>query len=321
MSFSTLIFCPFSAFLKCDRENEEHVYADLLDVCSSNDQSSGRLWNILDFFIFVFNPSIFSFLRRRSQTDGVLRHLEYQTHMPLVSRVFCLLCGFVTPKRNTQQSSGTRRISIGVAGGGGGRGDKGYRIHMTCYTLGSRWMHDSLRANLLAGYREKFLFLCPSLLHRSLSSYLFTRFDLHSKWRSSTFFQFSNYCWRLLAGNSVEMRELKQSEEKPILLVSNPYVTDSSLSSSKPLPFRPDQNNDHNVVGQGDVSLVLENPGGQESQSESFLRVKDDFVHQQESSEETEVESDRHQHQHRYEDAVDGESFVIDFPSGGGFSL
>lgn len=78
--------------------------------------------------------------------------------------------------------------------GGGGRGDKGYRIHMTCYTLGSRWMHDSLRANPLAGYREKFLFLCPSLLHRSLSSYLFTRFDLHSKWRSSTFFQFSNYC-------------------------------------------------------------------------------------------------------------------------------
>lgn len=129
MSFSTLIFCPFSAFLKCDRENEEHVYADLLDVCSSNDQSSGRLWNILDFFIFVFNPSIFSFLRRRSQTDGVLRHLEYQTHMPLVSRVFCLLCGFVTPKRNTQQSSGTRRISIGVAGGGGGLGaikDIGY---------------------------------------------------------------------------------------------------------------------------------------------------------------------------------------------------
>ena len=127
------------------------------------------------------------------------------------------------------------------------------------------------------------------------------------------------------------MRELKQSEEKPILLVSNPYVTDSSLSSSRPLPFRPDQNNDHNVVGQGDVSLVvvgqgdvslvLENPGGQESQSESFLRVKDDFVHQQESSEETEVESDRHQHQHRHGDAVDGESFVIDFPSGGGFSL
>ena len=118
------------------------------------------------------------------------------------------------------------------------------------------------------------------------------------------------------------MKEVKQSEEKPILLVSNPYVTDSSLSSSKPLPFRPDQNNDHNVVGQGDVSLVLENPGGQESQSESFLRVKDDFVHhEQESSQETEVESDPHQHQHRHEDAVDGESLVIDFPSGGGFSL
>ena len=127
------------------------------------------------------------------------------------------------------------------------------------------------------------------------------------------------------------MRELKQSEEKPILLVSNPYVTDSSLSSSRPLPFRPDQNNDHNVVGQGDVSLVvvgqgdvslvLENPGDQESQSESLLRVKDDFVHQQESSEETEVESDHHQHQHHHGDAVDGESFVIDFPSGGGFSL
>ena len=117
------------------------------------------------------------------------------------------------------------------------------------------------------------------------------------------------------------MKEVKQSEEKPILLVSNPYVTDSSLSSSKPLPFRPDQNNGHNVVGQGDVSMVLENPGGQKSQSESLLRVKDDFVHQQESSQETEVESDPHQHQHRHEDAVDGESLVIDFPSGGGFSL
>ena len=117
------------------------------------------------------------------------------------------------------------------------------------------------------------------------------------------------------------MKELKQSEEKPVLLVANPYVTDSSPSGSRPLPFRPDQNNDHTVVGQGDVSLVLENPGGQESQSESFLRVKDDFVHQQESSEETEVESDHHQHQHRHGDAVDGESFVIDFPSGGGFSL
>ena len=117
------------------------------------------------------------------------------------------------------------------------------------------------------------------------------------------------------------MKELKQSEEKPILLVSNPYATDSSVSSSRPLPFRIDQNNDHNVVGQGDVSMVLENPGGQESQSESLLRVKDDFVHQQESSEEKEVESDHHQHQHHHEDAVEGECFVIDFPSGGWFSL
>ena len=115
------------------------------------------------------------------------------------------------------------------------------------------------------------------------------------------------------------MKELKQSEEKPVLLVSNPYVTDSSLSSTKPLPFRPDQDNGHNVVGQDDVSMVLENPGGQKSQSESLLRVGDDFVHQQESSEETEVESDHHQHQHRHEDAVDGECFVIGFPRGGGF--
>ena len=113
------------------------------------------------------------------------------------------------------------------------------------------------------------------------------------------------------------MKELKQSEEKPILLVVNPYVTDSSLSSRRPLPFWPDQNNGHNVVGQGDVSMVLENPGGQESQSESLLRAEDDFVHQQESSEETEVESDHHQHQHHHEDAVDGKCFVIDFPSGG----
>lgn len=213
-------------------------------------------------------------------------------------------------------------LALGWGGGGGGeRGDKGCRIHMTCYTLGSSWMHDSLRASPLAVYREKFLFICPSRFHRSLANYLVTRFDLHSKWRSWTVFQFSNYCWRLLAGNSVEMKELKQSEEKPILLVSNPYVTDSSVSSSRPLPLRPDQNNGHNVDGQGDVSMVLENPGSQESQSESLLRVKDDFVHQQESSEETEVESDHHQHQHRHGDAVDGECFVIDFPRGGGFFL
>jgi len=117
------------------------------------------------------------------------------------------------------------------------------------------------------------------------------------------------------------MKELKQSEEKPILLVANPYATDSSLPSSRPLPFRLDQNNGHNVVGQGDVSMVLENPGGEESQSESLLRVKDDFVHQQESSEEKEVESDHHERQHRHGDAVDGECFVIDFPSRGGFFL
>jgi len=43
ISFSVLNFCPFSAFLKSDRENEEHVYADLIDVCSSNDHSSGQL--------------------------------------------------------------------------------------------------------------------------------------------------------------------------------------------------------------------------------------------------------------------------------------
>ena len=92
---------------------------------------------------------------------------------------------------------GTRRIALGWGGGGVGgerRGDKGYRIHMTCYILGSSWMHDCLRANPLAGYREKFLFFCPSRLHYLLSSYLVTPFDLHSKWRTSTVFQFSNYC-------------------------------------------------------------------------------------------------------------------------------
>ena len=107
------------------------------------------------------------------------------------------------------------------------------------------------------------------------------------------------------------MKEVKQSEEKPILLVGNPYVTDSLLSSPRPLPFQPDQNNGHNVVGQGDVSMVLENPSFQGSQSEALLRVEDDFVHQQEASEEKEEETrDHHHHQHRREDAVDGEFYV-----------
>ena len=107
------------------------------------------------------------------------------------------------------------------------------------------------------------------------------------------------------------MKELKQSEEKPILLVANPYVTDSSLPSPRPLPFRPDQNNGHNVVGQGDVSMVVENPSFQGSQSEELLRAGEDFVHQQEASEEKEEETpDHHQHQHRREDAVDGEFYV-----------
>ena len=112
-------------------------------------------------------------------------------------------------------------------------------------------------------------------------------------------------------GNSVEMKEVKQSEEKPTLLVANTYVKDSSLSSPRHLPLRPDQNNGHNGVGQSDVSMVLENPSFQWRQSESLLRVGDDFVHQQEASEEKEVETpDHHHQQHRREDAVDGEFYV-----------
>ena len=107
------------------------------------------------------------------------------------------------------------------------------------------------------------------------------------------------------------MKEVKQSEEKPILLVTNSYVTDSSLSRPRPLPFQPDQDNGHNVVGQGDVSMVVENPSVQGSQSEELLRAGEDFVHQQEASEEKEEETpDHHQHQHRREDAVDGEFYV-----------
>ena len=76
--------------MKCDRENEEHVYDDLSDVCSSNEQTSGRLREVLDFFIFVFNLSFFFVLRQRARADGVLRHLKYKTHMLLVRKVFCL---------------------------------------------------------------------------------------------------------------------------------------------------------------------------------------------------------------------------------------
>ena len=42
----------FLLFFKSNRENEEHVYDDLLAVCSSNEQISGSLQEIL-FFVFI----------------------------------------------------------------------------------------------------------------------------------------------------------------------------------------------------------------------------------------------------------------------------
>ena len=48
-----LLFYYFFIFLfKCDRENEEHVYDDLLAVFSSNEQISGSLQEIL-FFLMI----------------------------------------------------------------------------------------------------------------------------------------------------------------------------------------------------------------------------------------------------------------------------
>ena len=52
-----LLFDYFFIFLfKCDRKNEDHVYDELLAVCSSNEQISGSLQEILFFF---FNDSCF----------------------------------------------------------------------------------------------------------------------------------------------------------------------------------------------------------------------------------------------------------------------
>ena len=45
-----LLFLYFS--LKSIKENEEHVYDDLLAVCSSNEQISGSLQEIL-FFLMI----------------------------------------------------------------------------------------------------------------------------------------------------------------------------------------------------------------------------------------------------------------------------
>ena len=38
-----LFYCFFIFLFKSNRENEEHVYDDLLAVCSSNEQISGSL--------------------------------------------------------------------------------------------------------------------------------------------------------------------------------------------------------------------------------------------------------------------------------------
>ena len=40
-------YCFFIFLFKSNRENEEHVYDDLLAVCSSNEQISGSLQEIL----------------------------------------------------------------------------------------------------------------------------------------------------------------------------------------------------------------------------------------------------------------------------------
>ena len=49
-----LLFDYFFIFLfKCDRKNEEHVYDELLAVCSSNEQIYGSLQEILFFFLMI----------------------------------------------------------------------------------------------------------------------------------------------------------------------------------------------------------------------------------------------------------------------------
>ena len=48
-------YCFFIFLFKSNRENEEHVYDDLLAVCSSNEQISGSLQEIL----FFSNDSCF----------------------------------------------------------------------------------------------------------------------------------------------------------------------------------------------------------------------------------------------------------------------
>ena len=65
--FVLLCFYCFFIFLsKSDRENEEHVYDDLLPVCSSNKNISGSFQEIQFFFSLVFEW--FMFLSRLSKS-------------------------------------------------------------------------------------------------------------------------------------------------------------------------------------------------------------------------------------------------------------
>ena len=52
----SVIYYFFTFLFKSDRENEEHVYDDLLAVCSTNEQISGSLQEKLCCF---FNDSCF----------------------------------------------------------------------------------------------------------------------------------------------------------------------------------------------------------------------------------------------------------------------
>ena len=69
---------------KSDRENEEHVYEELLAVRSSNEQISGSLREKLCCFV---NDSCFC---DSCQTYSVFPHFFYQTKAMLVSKAYCL---------------------------------------------------------------------------------------------------------------------------------------------------------------------------------------------------------------------------------------
>ena len=54
-----LLYCFFIFLFKPDRENEEHLYDDLLPVCSSNEKISGSFQEIQFFSLLFLNDSCF----------------------------------------------------------------------------------------------------------------------------------------------------------------------------------------------------------------------------------------------------------------------